>query len=324
MITDEQRAARTARAVAAAVAAGRDLGLAVIEPEVLYDVFSVIVKLAPSPVVVRVPTVLPRTTTPDTQLADQRRELTVAAWLGEKGLPVVKPSPLVPAEPVRRDGFSMTFWELIEFVEDANLRAEYSAGLVAKLHAALREYPGELAFLTGLDPFIPDALTQLEHRPDLLDPADLDRARREWEHFRPLLESEEAFARAFPGSTVQPIHGDSPGYNLIVTSEGELYSDFELVNRGPIERDLAFNGPEAIEAYNAAAAELGLREVDETVLRTMEAVGLLQVIACLAMAPDLPMLVDGLKPMIDQWRETPFAGGLAQPSIDVQASANPG
>ncbi|MGW4129721.1 hypothetical protein [Amycolatopsis japonica] len=56
MITDEQRAARTARAVAAAVSAGRDLGITVTEPEVLYDVFSVIVRLAPSPVVVRVPT----------------------------------------------------------------------------------------------------------------------------------------------------------------------------------------------------------------------------------------------------------------------------
>ncbi|MEU3625082.1 aminoglycoside phosphotransferase [Amycolatopsis coloradensis] len=308
MITDEQRAARTARAVAAAVAAGRDLGLTVIEPEVLYDVFSVIVRLAPSPVVVRVPTVLPRTTTLETQLADQRRELAVAAWLGEQGLRVVKPSPLVPVEPVRRDGFAMTFWEYIEFIEDANLSAEYSAKLIAKLHAALREYPGELEFLNGLDPFIPDGLARLEDRPDLLDPADLVRARREWEVFRPMLESEEAFAKAFPGVTVQPVHGDSPGYNLIVTTEGDLYADFELVHRGPIERDLAFTGPEGIEAYNAAAGELGLREVDERVLRTFEAVGLLQVVACLSMAPELPMLVDGLKPMIDQWRETPFPG----------------
>ncbi|GAB3736836.1 aminoglycoside phosphotransferase family protein [Amycolatopsis oliviviridis] len=308
MITDEQRAARTARAVAAAVSAGRDLGIAVTEPEVLYDVFSVIVRLAPSPVVVRVPTVLPRTTTPEAQLTDQRRELAVAAWLGEKGLPVVKPSPLVPAEPVRRDGFSMTFWELVEFVEDANLAVGYTAKLVAKLHAALRDYPGELAFLNGLDPFIPDGLAQLEGRPDLLDPADLDRARREWETLRPLLESEEAFAKAFPGVTVQPIHGDSPGYNLIVTTEGDLYSDFELVKRGPIESDLAFNGPEGIEAYNAAAEELGLREVDETVLKTIEAAGRLQMVACLSMAPELPMLVEGMKPMIDLWRASPFEG----------------
>jgi hypothetical protein len=81
MLTDDQLAARTDRAVAAATAAGRDLGLTVTEPQVLYNVFSVIVHLTPSPVIVRVPTVLPRTTTLETQLVDQRRELAVAGWL---------------------------------------------------------------------------------------------------------------------------------------------------------------------------------------------------------------------------------------------------
>ncbi|WP_340685732.1 hypothetical protein LCL61_04895 [Amycolatopsis coloradensis] len=92
MISDEQRAARTARAVAAAVSAGRDLGLAFDEPEVLYDVFSVIVRLSPLPVVVRVPTVLPRTTSLRTQLIDQRRELAVTGWLARRGHPVVPPA----------------------------------------------------------------------------------------------------------------------------------------------------------------------------------------------------------------------------------------
>ncbi len=46
------------------------------------------------------------------------------------------------------------------------------------------------------------------------------------------------------------------------------------------KRDLAFTGPEDIEADNAAE----------------------ELVGCLAMAPDLPM--------IDQWRGTPFAGGL--------------
>jgi hypothetical protein len=45
---------RRERAVAAAVAAGRALGLTVSEAQVLYDVFSVIVHLCPAPVVARV------------------------------------------------------------------------------------------------------------------------------------------------------------------------------------------------------------------------------------------------------------------------------
>ncbi|OLZ53012.1 hypothetical protein [Amycolatopsis keratiniphila] len=310
MITDEQRAARTARAVAAAVSAGRDLGLSFDEPEVLYDVFSVIVHLSPLPVVVRVPTVLPRTTTLETQLIDQRRELAVTGWLASRGHPVVPPSPLVPAEPVQLDGFSMTFWQFVEHDKEAEISPERGAGIVARLHAALREYDGDLAFMGGLIPFVPDGLDQLADRPDLLEPADLDRARREWDVLRPLFESEAAFTRAFPGATVQPVHGDAPGYNLIATPDGELCSDFELVNRAPVELDLPAMGAEGVAAYNAAAEQLGLREADERVLKALGALAMLQGVACLAMAPELPMLLEGLKPMIEQWRETPFAGGL--------------
>ena len=108
MLTADDIAARTARAAAAAAAAGKDLGLRVDEPRVLYDVFSVIVHLTPTPVVVRVPTVLPPmySTAPEKQTAQQRSELRVAGWLADRGHPVVAPSALVPREPVRRDGFS--------------------------------------------------------------------------------------------------------------------------------------------------------------------------------------------------------------------------
>ncbi len=98
-MTPDQLAARTSRALDAAVGAGRDLGLTVTDPQVLHDVFSVVVHLAPSPVVVRVPTVLPSYATPDSQAARQRVELDVVAWLAEQGVPVVPPSPLVPREP---------------------------------------------------------------------------------------------------------------------------------------------------------------------------------------------------------------------------------
>jgi hypothetical protein len=82
-ITDDEARTRRERAVAAAAAAGRALGLTVTDPHVLHDVFSVVVHLRPAPVVARVPTVLPRTVAADpvTQAAQQRRELAVAGWL---------------------------------------------------------------------------------------------------------------------------------------------------------------------------------------------------------------------------------------------------
>ena len=206
MLTADDLKARTARAVSAATAAGRELGLTVSQPRVLYDLFSVIVHLAPTPVVVRVPTVLPPSYSenPEAQTAQQRSELAVTGWLVERGHPVVPPSPLIPREPVRRDGFSMTFWELIEEVsaEPDMLRR---IGQTARLHAALREYDGDLEFWAPFGTYIPDGLAALEQMPELLPAVDLERAQREWAVIAPALTSRDEFERIFPGVAVQPL-----------------------------------------------------------------------------------------------------------------------
>ena len=101
---------------------------------------------------------------------------------------------------------------------------------------------------------------------------------------------------------VQPIHGDAPYYNMIATPAGELWSDFELVTLGAVEADLATAGPEAVAAYDAEAEKLGLRPPDERVLAVTERAGRLGAVAALAMAPQLPMLVDALRPAIEEWR----------------------
>jgi hypothetical protein len=305
----EEVRARQERAVAAAAGAGRELGLDVTDPQVLYDVFSVVVHLRPAPVVVRVPTVLPRTVVadPSAQLAQQRRELAVASWLAERGHPVVPPSPLVPREPLRRAGFSMTFWQYVEPVTDergSGLDSPQRAGHAARLHAALHDYPGELRFLMPLDDSIPDGLAQLEGRPDLLDAAGLRRARAEWALLEPL-SSPAGFAARFPGLGVQPVHGDAPTYNIIVTPGGELSADFEHVTLGPVEWDMAHADEQARAAYDRVAAELGLRPLDERVLRVMGSARMVQLVACLPLAPQLPGLLDGLRPWIEQWTTSP-------------------
>ncbi|SFS85789.1 phosphotransferase family protein [Saccharopolyspora flava] len=231
----------------------------------------------------------------------------MVAWLAEQGHPVIPPSPLVPREPVLRDGFSMTFWQFTEFLETVEPDYVRNAGLVADLHRALREYPGELPFLSAAEPqWITDSLEDLGDR---LDPADLDRARREWAVLEPLVRSRSAFESEF-GVDLQPIHGDAPAFNLVPTPNGELYADFELVGLGPPEWDLAAFGPECAASYDTRARALGLRELDERVLRFVNAVGALRSVSCLALAPQLPMLADAVRPAIEQWRGMPFAGGL--------------
>jgi hypothetical protein len=306
VLTPDEISARTARAVAAAAAAGRDLGLRVDEPRVLYDVFSVIVHLAPSPVVVRVPTVLPpsRVGDPDAVAAQQRRELAVTGWLAARGHPVVPPSPLVPPEPVQRDGFSMTFWRLVEVID---VSPDYPSRVAqtAELHAALLDYEGDLEFWAPYGTYIPEGLTALEHLGGVVDRADLQRAQREWSVLGPVLTSRSTFEAAFPHATVQPIHGDAPFHNMLTTPDGELWSDFELVTLGAVESDLAMVGPDALPAYDTVAHRLGLRPLDPAILRITEAAAHLAVVSCLAMAPQLPMLIDGVAPTLEAWRATP-------------------
>ncbi|TLG13519.1 aminoglycoside phosphotransferase family protein [Nocardia cyriacigeorgica] len=311
-LSPHELARRTAAAVDAAVGAGRELGLTVTDAQVLHDLFSVVVHLAPAPVVARIPTVVPGIGGLDALTHRQRSELDVTSWLAGHGTPVIAPSPLVPCEPVRRDGFSLTFWQYV--AEDRGAEPDYAANSerVAELHAALRSYPGQLSFLSAAEPeFVTESLAGLGERPDLIEADDLARARREWQVLEPLVRSRPAFEDAFPGIDVQPIHGDSPPANIFAGVDGDLFSDFELVTLGPVEWDLAALGPELEAAYNRGAQRNGLRPLDSEVMKFVTAVGMLRVVAYLALAPQLPVLVEVMKPALDQWRAMPFAGGLA-------------
>lgn len=301
---------RTRRAVTAATVAGRDLGLRVEHPTILHDMFSVIVHLAPAPVVARVPVVMPPGIDQDTLIARQVRELSVVGWLGDADQPVVRPSPLVPRLPILRDGFSITLWELAEVDQSASADVAANAPLVAALHRALRSCPGDLPFLAPVALTVPSSLRFLADHPGLLPADDLERAQREWEVLEPILASKDAFADAVPGTHVQAIHGDAPYDNLLRTHAGPLHADFEDVCVGPVEWDMALAGPEAIAAYNAAAAAAGKRALDPVVLRIMEAARMLQQVAGFSLVSQLPVLAEMLAPMRDQWRTMPFAAGL--------------
>ncbi len=313
-LSSRDLARRTAAAVDAAVGAGRELGLTVTDATVLHDLFSVVVHLAPTPVVARVPTVRPRREDLTQRARAQQRELDVAQWLADRGTPVIPPSPRTPREPVRRDGFAMTFWQFVE--PDRTTEPDYVANteVVPELHAALRDYPGPLDFLGAAEPhLVDDHLDLLATRPDLLDPADLDRARREWRALAPLVRSRAAFEHAFPGIDLQPIHGDSPPANLFHAADGHRHTDFELVCLGPVEWDVATLGPDFAAAYDRGARRCGRRPLDEKVKTFVDAVGRLRAITSLALAPQLPVLTEYLTPAVEHWRETPFAGGVVTP-----------
>jgi hypothetical protein len=299
-------ASHKARAIEAATGAGRALGLEVGEPAILHDGFSMVVHLAPSPVVVRVPRVLPAGLGLAAQSARQAREIAVVHWLDGQGFPVLRPSPLVPRAPVTRDGFSMSFWEKVEI--DASAAPDFlaNAARVVELHAALRACPVELPFLSPLAISVPGCLAHLDANPALIDPGDLAKAHAEWRALAPVIASGEAFRARFPRARVQPIHGDAPAYNLVTTTSGIRHADFEDATLGTPEWDLAGFGPEVHAAYDAAARRSGLPALDAEVLQVMEAARSLQMVACLAIAPQYPGLAEGIAPMIAAWRGKPM------------------
>lgn len=302
-LSPDQLADRCQRAVTAALEAGRALGLEAESATVLHDVFSVVVHLAPTPVVARVPVVLPQGYTPLLQRARQQRELDVVAWLDAQGVPVVPPSPLVPRAPVRQDGFPMTFWELADVAADHEPYSGVAIAKSAELHAGLSGYRAPLPFLAPFNEAGPGMFAALEES-DLLSAADIDRARSEYAALRTELGDPAAFAARHPGVTVQPVQGDGPSHNVIRTTTGIRFADFEDVSLGPVEWDLAMLGPEAVAEYDDAAVRLGLRPTDPQVQRLMDTARALQFISCATLVPQLPILAEGLVSVIEEWRRS--------------------
>jgi hypothetical protein len=235
--------------VAAAVALARSHGLAVEEPTVLADLFSVMVHLRPAPVVARVPTWISRLRTP---VGDWlAREVAVTTFLAEQGAPVVTPSRELPPGPHRHDGHTISFWTYLRPDPDRVPTAADCSAMLVDLHAALRSYPGALPTLAPAVVDLPGWLAALdaEVAGDILGADGVARLRAAAERLGRFLETADGAA--------QPLHGDAHPGNLIATRDGLVWIDFEEVCRGPIEWDLAtMLDPDAVAAYHRPDPEV--------------------------------------------------------------------
>jgi hypothetical protein len=209
-------------AVEAAVAVARGLGLKVKEPRVLRDLTNVLVHLAPAPVVARVPVAFSR-------LRGRpwlESELDLVTALHERGLPVAGPTPEVPAGPHERDGFLVTLWDYIENGPESPLDATAAGAALRRIHDALAELPA-----AGLDHYarldeLTALLTGLQLGPDEQDVLE-----------RGLDSATEVVASI--DAPLQIVHGDAHLANVLRTSSGPVWSDFENACLGPRELDLA-------------------------------------------------------------------------------------
>jgi aminoglycoside phosphotransferase (APT) family kinase protein len=227
-----------ARAVAAARSIASALGLRVDDVTLLQNSNKLAVRLAPCRVLARVAPL-------DHQ--NLQFEVELAQQLAETQSPVAALEPRVEPRVYERDGFAVTLWTYYEPVTPSEpLPADYATAL-GRLHGSMRklklasphftdrvEEAQRLVAGRDLTPALPDADREL-----------LINALRGLRH-----------AIADRAAPEQLVHGEPHLGNVLMTSNGPLFIDFETCCRGPVEFDLA-HVPEAVSAcYPGADQEL--------------------------------------------------------------------
>ena len=236
------RAAEARRAVAAAMATGSALGLAVDGAVVLNDSNRLVVRLTPCDVVARV--------TPTTHHAGHHasagREVELVRRLARTDSPVAGLDPRVEPRVVVRDGFEIALWTYFAPVRRVLPPAEYAQAL-EHLHVGLRQ-------IDVTTPHVMDRVAAVQH-----DVASRDVTPELAETDRALLADtlrDLSRSIAHRRAPEQLLHGEPHPWNVLDTESGPVFTDFENTAHGPVEYDLAWV-PEAVrERYPDADHDL--------------------------------------------------------------------
>ncbi|WP_413116277.1 phosphotransferase family protein [Streptomyces sp. CY1] len=151
------------------------------------------------------------------------REVAVARWLVEAGIPAVRPLPL--EQPVHSGTRAATFWE--ELPPHRHGTEVDIAPLLRRLHAL----PLPPFTVGHLDPFV-----RIEGR--LAGARSHNNDDQQW-LLRWLKDLRQEWKELPLGDPECLIHGDAWGGNCVVTPSGAVLMDFERTSQGPPEWDLA-------------------------------------------------------------------------------------
>lgn len=229
--------AELGRAIAAASSVARAVGLSVDDAVVLHNSNKLALRLVPGDVFARVAPV-------GEEVAEFEVEL--AQRLGEVGAPVAALEPRVDPLVYSRDGFAVTLWTYYAPATPQVSPADYAKAL-EQLHAGMRKV--DLA-----SPHFSDRISEAEQivadpnlSPEL---PDTDRVFLS-DRLRSLRRSIDE-----RGAEEQLLHGEPHPGNLLSTTYGPLFIDFETCCRGPVEFDLAHVPVAVCEHYPGVDHEL--------------------------------------------------------------------
>jgi hypothetical protein len=248
-------------ALVAAQAVARAHGVACDDAGLIAAGSNALVHLKPAPVVARV-----MTGTAILHEDGERwltREVAVGTFLAGRADLAVPPSDILPPGPHEQDGMWMTMWKFVPHDEHAPPPRPRELGRsLRRLHAALADFPGALAPLSGIRDWLDSLLEQLRPTPRLTQ-SDLDRLRFDLEAL-----TSSVFETAL---LAQPLHGDASMSNLLHTDGGLLWNDFEDVCIGPVAWDVAGlmasargrgQNDEFVEAFLGAYGDAGVGSLE--------------------------------------------------------------
>lgn len=155
------------------------------------------------------------------------RENAIAAHLTLHGAPVIPLHPALPPGPHEHLGYPVNFWEFVTRIEAESEPREIGRTL-RQCHEVMRTFPGPLPKLA----IVTESMELLEtlHARGLLPKRTIAMLRRHLER------SLETLGHA---PRQQPLHGDAHMGNLMNTTRGLLWTDWEDTFAGPVEWDVA-------------------------------------------------------------------------------------
>ena len=210
----------------------RSWGFEVGDPVSLRSSNNVVVWLSPSPVVAKISREHDRA----------NRELAIATELVASAAPVVPPFEQGIEQPVRMGERVVTFWQYEPQNAVIELRASQVAEYLFRLHSCLASLRDRATLPSVADPLM-SAVRGLD-RPDFAPGlAEVDRALLR----ETLVDGLARLARIMVAEQV--IHGSPHRFNILNVDAAPKFIDFETVEFGPLEWDLAHLEPAVAAHY---------------------------------------------------------------------------
>ncbi|BAZ37315.1 stress response kinase A [Calothrix sp. NIES-4101] len=252
------------QAIKAACKVAQIHGISCHQAIVLSHQANVVIHLHPSPVVARVATTTGTVRQGNTWL---KRELKITQHLAKSGAPIVPPSSLISPQIYKHQGLFLSFWEFVEILKEP-VNPVIVGQKLQECHAALLDFPGELPILEPIKEsqhILPQLIAK-----NAFNPADAELLQKVCETLTNKLETQVANNLL----KMQPVHGDANFSNVLNTTQGVLWTDWEDTFIGWLEWDLAcliarsHIIPTEIEKASAALQGYG-KDIDQNLLNLL-------------------------------------------------------